>query len=72
MLRDMMYDTLLSCTRPVLVRKEEAGPFIDHGYVELIMDVTWQPECMLLGQVMRERTLSLLTTANPAVCLMSA
>jgi hypothetical protein len=50
-IRDMVYDTLRSCTRLVLVRKEDAGPFIDRGFVGLFMDVTWAPGCMLLGHL---------------------
>ena len=50
-IRDLVYDTLQSCTRLVLVRKEDAGPFIDRGYTRLIMDVTWAPGCMLLGHL---------------------
>jgi hypothetical protein len=48
-LRDMVFDTLQSCTRLVLVRKEDAGPFMQCGFTNLIMDVTWQPGYMLLG-----------------------
>jgi hypothetical protein len=36
-IRDLIHDTLQSCTRLVLVRKEDAGPFIDRGYTGLIM-----------------------------------
>jgi hypothetical protein len=48
-LRDMVFDTLLSCTRLVLVRKENAGPFMLCSFTNLIMDGTWQPGYMLLG-----------------------
>ena len=51
MIKDMIFDTLRSCTRLALVKREDAGPFIDRGYVGLIMDVTWAPGCMLLGHM---------------------
>lgn len=40
MMKDMIFDTLRSCTRLVLVKREDAGPFIERGFTGLIMDVT--------------------------------
>lgn len=51
MMKDMIYDTLRSCTRLALVKREDAGPFIERGYVGLIMDVTWAKDYMLLGHM---------------------
>ena len=65
-IRDLVYDTLQSCTRLVLVRKEDAGPFVDRGYTRLIMDVTWAPGCMLLGHLGARDARALPLTAQTA------
>lgn len=51
MMKDMIFDTLRSCTRLALVKREDAGPFIHRGWKGLFMDVTWAPGYMLLGHM---------------------
>ena len=50
MVKDMIYETLRSCTRLVLVKREE-GNFIARGFVGLFMDITWAPAYMILGHM---------------------
>ena len=51
MMKAMIYDTLRSCTRLVLVKREDAGPFVARGFRGLFMDITWAPGCMILGHM---------------------
>ena len=51
MMKAMIYDTQRSCTRLVLVKREDAGPFVARGFRGLFMDITWAPGCMILGHM---------------------